>query len=465
MDFIDINCWDIASLENYFTTESREKNQGIFNETHLPIDKISVIKKPLQIQKDFISETEFLNLIILKTQIKANKKIYVIEGETGSGKSELCQWIEYNLVKDRVPILFTRTNTNIKQIFDKLSYHSNENYDVKGNLHIYDKENLINYIKTECNLYYDEQKARDFKIRELKGNFLPYFKKIIKNPEFFKSIRKNLLEYQNSNEKILKSYEPIKTTQLKSIIKKINIKLNEDRLLSFVSTVKMYLDNIFITRFGCSKDIIEILLKICEKYEKEGKRIVLIFEDITSMGMYKDQIFQFIFDKEIGNLDVIIGVTTGFVKENRLKESTFWDRTNGYLSLSSEKGYTYLLEANNANIVNLTLKYMQAIKKNCKICSEKAHCFEVFGEYLYPFTKDVLIKIYNNLIEENVPKRTPRLLLEKVQRKILFDKVFPFNNSFIKEISGYFLSTIREFRPDFVKIFDIFGRKKELDSS
>ena len=464
MDFIDRNCWDISLLENYFTTESRQKNHSIFNETHFPIDKISVIKKPLQIKKDFISETEFMNSIILATKIKANKKIYIIEGETGSGKSELCQWIEYNLVKKHVPLLFTRTNTNIKQIFDKLSEHSNEDYDVKGNLQIYDTENLINYIKTECRLHYDEQKAKDFKIRELKGNFLPYFRKIVENSAFYDSIKKNLLDYQNSDEKLLKSYEPIKTAQLKSIIKYLKIQLNDKRFLSFVAIVKMYLDNLFITRFGCSKDIVEILLNICDKYEKEDKRIVLIFEDITSMGMYKDQIFQFIFDKEIGNVDIIIGVTTGFVRENKLKESTYWDRTDGYFSLSSEKGYTYFLEENNENIINLTLKYMQAVKKNCEKCIEKSQCFEVFGEYLFPFTKDVLLKIYNNLIENNVPKRTPRLLLEKVQRKILYDKVFPFNNSFIKEISGHFLSTIREINPDFVKIFDIFGRENEKDN-
>lgn len=463
MNFINKNCWDKDLLEEYFTTESRQKNKEIFNETHLEIDKIYLLKKPLEYQADFISETEFLNLILLKTQIKAKKKIYIFEGETGSGKSELCQWIEYNLVKDRVPILFTRTNTNIKQIFNKLSEHSTEEYDVRGNLEVYDIENLINYLNNECKLYYDEQKSKDQKTRELKGNLLTYYRKIIEHQDFFNSIRKNLEEYQSSGEKLLKSYEPIKTTQLRAIIKDKNIRAqgeNAEKLLYFI---KIYLDTIFINRFGCKKDIQEILINISEKYEKERKRVVLIFEDITSMGIYKDQILQFIFDKAECEVDIIIGVTTGFVRENKIKESTKWDRTDAFLSLTSEKGFTYFLE-NNENIINLTLKYMRAIKKYCQNCSEKNDCFKIFGQYLFPFTKEVLIKIYKNLIDNNVQKRTPRLFLEKVQKKILYDKIFPFENSFIKEMSGFFLSTIRETSPDFIKVFDVFGEETKINN-
>ena len=79
------------------------------------------------------------------------------------------------------------------------------------------------------------------------------------------------------NQTLLKSYEPIKTSQLNSIIDDLNLNISDNLLDSFILSTKIYLDNLFINRFGCSRDLIEILVNICKIYEKNGKRIVLIF--------------------------------------------------------------------------------------------------------------------------------------------------------------------------------------------
>lgn len=465
MDFIDKNCWDINVLEDYFTTESRQKNETRFNETHLTIDKIQIIKNPPNISKSFISEEEFLKEVLLKTKIEADKKTYVFEGESGSGKSELCQWLEYSLSRhNRVPILFTRINTSIKQIFNKLSEHTGKNYKIEADLRVYQIKNLINFIKVKCELLHDEQINQPPVSREFQGDYLGFFKKIYESQEFIKFLKKNLKEYQSSESKLLKLYEPLKNNQIRSIIRRLKLRITNVDVDHFIPLIKKYLNKIFIKEFGSKEEINDILLSISKKYIEINKRVVLIFEDITSMGIYKDQILQFIFDKSVGKVDVVVGVTTGFVSENKLKESTYMDRADGFFSLTSEQGYTYFLEDNPENILKLTLKYMCAIKRNCENCEDNNQCFEIFGAYLFPFMEHSLIKIYENLIEDNVPKRTPRLFLEKVQKKILKDREFPFENPYIKEISGNFYSKTLETYPDIAKLFNVYGIEHEFDN-
>ncbi|MHA1249044.1 MAG: hypothetical protein ACTSRP_03540 [Candidatus Helarchaeota archaeon] len=466
MNFIEKNCWNRDDLDDYFTTESRQKDKTIFNETHLTIDKIRVIKKPLNISKEYISEIEFLNDILLNTKINDNKKTYIIEGETGSGKSEFCQWIEYNLPLDRVPILFTRTHTSIKQIFKKLSEYSGKDYQIEEDLTNFKIESLFKLLEAECELFYQSQKQKDKNSRVLRGKFLNYFEKIYRHKDFTFYIKQNLRKYQESKEKLLKIYEPIKLYQLKAIIEDLKFNLNEEEKIDLNKIIRSFLNELFIKRFASKEDITQILIDLSKQNIESGKRLVLIFEDITSMGIYKDQILQFIFDKSktAGKVDIIIGVTTGFVRENNLKMDTYMDRTDGYFTLTSEKGdYTYFLEDNKENIVKLTLKYMKAIKKNCQNCSEKKLCFKIFGEYLFPFTKKSLLEIYDHLIVDETPKRTPRLLLEKVQKKILYDRIFPFENPFIKEFSGYFTSEKIEIHPTLIKLFNIYGTEEHLE--
>jgi len=318
----------------------------------------------------------------------------------------------------------------------------------------------------ECELFHQKNQSQNRETRILKGDFLKFFKKICNHKNFQQSIQNNLGIYQKDREKLLKLYERIQFDQLRRIIEDLNFNISKEDLINLNTIIRSFLNTLFIRRFGSVENINQILIDLSEKYVKLGKRLVLIFEDITSMGIYKDQILQFIFDKGIGKCDVIVGVTTGFVRDNNLKKETYKDRTDGYFSLTSEDGkYTYFLETEEQNVISLTLKYMKAIKKKCEICKLKDDCFTIFGDYLFPFTRESLINIYKTLIEQNNPKRTPRLLLEKVQKKILYDKKFPFVNSFIKEIKGYFPSSIIEDFPEIVKLFNIYGEEIELENS
>jgi hypothetical protein len=115
-------CWKKEDVESYFTTESRDKNRGIFERTHLPIEKI-LVDFSKDVQKEFITEND-LRKLILNSVPEDHNRIFLIVGETGCGKSELCQWLEYNITdKVHIPLHISRSDTKIEDIAGILNSH------------------------------------------------------------------------------------------------------------------------------------------------------------------------------------------------------------------------------------------------------------------------------------------------------------------------------------------------------
>ena len=123
MAYSDYRCWDLDIVDKYIKTESRQKSPEIFDRTHLSIDRIkSDFCKPLP-DEEYVSEEQIQDLI-LASEPEDDNKIYLIVGETGSGKSELCQWLEYNINDEvHIPIHISRSTTSISKISSELDSH------------------------------------------------------------------------------------------------------------------------------------------------------------------------------------------------------------------------------------------------------------------------------------------------------------------------------------------------------
>lgn len=87
--------WDPALVRQVLTTESRQKARELFMRTHRPLRRIRV---DFCMERDlagrFMGEEEVYGLIA-GGPLEADNRLFLVVGEAGAGKSELCQWLEY----------------------------------------------------------------------------------------------------------------------------------------------------------------------------------------------------------------------------------------------------------------------------------------------------------------------------------------------------------------------------------
>ena len=89
--------WDPEVVEKFIKPESQQKEPEVFRETHVPISRIRAeILRPHDSSSEFVSEDDFRDAV-LKSELKDDNRIFIVKGEVGSGKSHLCQWLEYEI--------------------------------------------------------------------------------------------------------------------------------------------------------------------------------------------------------------------------------------------------------------------------------------------------------------------------------------------------------------------------------
>lgn len=95
-----------------FTTESRQKVCDLFLQTHRPFRYIRVdVCKAGHAGQTFVTE-EAVCAIIQAGPLDADNRLFFVVGEAGSGKSEVCQWLEYTVDRhQRLPIHIPRSMT------------------------------------------------------------------------------------------------------------------------------------------------------------------------------------------------------------------------------------------------------------------------------------------------------------------------------------------------------------------
>src|SRR5690349_4259076 len=109
--------WDDARIREVLTTESRQKARELFLQTHRPFQRIRLdFSKEDGCAGVFITE-EDLRLRVQSGPLSAHNRLFLIVGEAGSGKSELCQWLEYTADLDhRLPIHIPRSMTSAAHV-------------------------------------------------------------------------------------------------------------------------------------------------------------------------------------------------------------------------------------------------------------------------------------------------------------------------------------------------------------
>jgi hypothetical protein len=449
-------CWSENDVKLYFTTESREKNKEAFERTHLPIKKVYVdFSRDLPQGTTFITEEELKKLVI-SSSLEDYNRIFLIVGETGCGKSELCQWLEYNINDGlHVPVHISRSDTKMEDIARILNSHlpeelqepigSSELVNIPAGL-------IADFLVAKLRI----ELAQDKTIKDLDKKIL---EKLFNHEVFKGKLASDVAEYQQAVSTTGKERRLLilskKAFDFFPSVKNLSDAEETYRFVNKVitNTLKEYLK---------VSDVSEKLRLISEYYVKLGKRPVLLLEDLTSFSFLAEDLIDYLFDLAKGHFDVVIGWTTGF--ETGYRDYIFKapdaltymkERIRARLVLTDQNRSTFFMKD---SYKDLARKYLSAIKcGRCEIC-------QTDKESLYPFNSSCLDRVYDNMQEEGNPKQTPRIFLEFVLRRVLQSSEPPWKTfsqiPHLKLAPSLIGQTFQEFK-DFVDLVRWYGKDLE----
>ena len=426
---VDPTPWDDEVVRRYLTATAQQKDDPkTFYDTHLDIDRIYAKFLP-RYQDEFVTQEQFRDELV-DSPIDADIRTFIVRGETGSGKSQLCQWLDYELAgkgesegaPDRIPLHIKANQTNIEHIISTLAEPLGEDPEIRQ--------------VTEL----DAGKVAEAIITNLEAN--PGQKlaeanidRIIQEGNLQSMLTENIEDYQDGlQESDETDFDPNLIS--KDDYRDIALALGTDSVFHrnsdvFRQSLRDEIHRHFSHVIGVD-DFQGQLRDYAQRYVDElDKRPVIICEDVTTFSVLKEQLLDQIIQVESATYDIVLGYTTGFEQDdlqdalgNRGDEDALTylqDRSEGYLSLTQD-GVAYFL--NNSLSVDLVHKYMDVIKRESG--ADIDDTTEAAFDGLYPFNRAFIQMAYDRLLEDGSPRRTPRVLLQKVVRRVLLSEDPPY---------------------------------------
>lgn len=419
----DSRPWDDEVVRTYLTATAQQKDDPkTFYDTHLDIDQIYAKFLP-RYQDEFVTQEEFRDELV-DSPIDADIRTFIIRGETGSGKSQLCQWLDHELAgkgesegaPDRIPLHIKANQTNIEHIISTLAEPLGEDPEIRQVTEL-DAGKVAEAIITNLEAN-PGQKLADANID-----------RIIQKGNLQSMLASNIEDYQRGlDEGDETDFDPNLIS--KEDYRDIALALGTDSIFHenkqvFRQALRDEIHRHFSHVIGVD-DFQGQLRDYAQRYVEElDKRPVIICEDVTTFSVLKEQLLDQIIQVESATYDIVLGYTTGFEQDdlqdalgNRGDEDALTylqDRSEGYLSLTQD-GIAYFL--NNSLSVDLVHKYMDVIKRESGAGINEST--EAAFDGLHPFNRAFIQMAYDRLLEDGSPRRTPRVLLQKVVRRVLF---------------------------------------------
>jgi len=124
--------WDDDEVDHFITSEAHTatKTPEQFKETHVDINRIYAdTLTPIGVSGDFVTQEDILESITA-SKLDDPNRIFIVRGEPGSGKSQLCEWTKYQIngygddddgIEDYVALHVSRSQTRMDQIINVLT--------------------------------------------------------------------------------------------------------------------------------------------------------------------------------------------------------------------------------------------------------------------------------------------------------------------------------------------------------
>jgi len=431
---------DILELTFEEVSYLRGKKKKLFWATHTPMI-LEWMNPRTSSDNNIVTESEIYeilksSLLNKSTDDKNNKSIILINGDTGTGKSELCAFISLSLQRD------------LKDKFFFLPIEKDQSW-----LEIYSKT-LVNKYFEFFGEELNEAKSFDLIETEIKNdsNSLNRISSGLAVDILNKLMERNIIKIENTPTKILEKAIPIS----EYLVKKLGILFSpesegkQDKARKFnifnVDIIKKFKDQNFILqkevlnideltremniilndsikqKFNI-RGINEILKTFHQKLTEQGsqKKILLIIEDYGLMGNDSIQFKNFMITDPYQSFDFLIAGTEDMI--NPLIDSTTKERGKIYsTSIAHNKETLFLTKQ---SVVDFIGKYISFFKKNLSSCINCKNDFKC-QERLYPFSKFFLERIFLNLEGKDIQPRS----FIKIIADILISfkgKIYPFD--------------------------------------
>lgn len=414
--------WDDEAVNQYLTLKPPQLSEDDFGRIHHPIDKILVeyLQTPVA-NEEFISEEEFRDTIIRADLMELNR-IIIVEGEVGGGKSHLFTWLRHELgdtaadgQSDRMAVQVTHGTQSVIDILVELS----NLVDVDSqSATIYefdeiDPEALAEALVANLQAFGAGQ-LDTFSEKEITA--LTEFR--VNEPDLTDIIEENIRTYQSDSaskvDSVLELIDREEYRQLRKIA--LGVPPSEQGF----ELLRTELNNHLFRLLGVT-DLHHRLSSISDAAIAEGFRIVLLCDDISTLGVFRDSLLEYGIQPQSGHFDIVVGCPTGwFHEKQRNEKDDFYtyiqDKSKGYFQISDHQGDSYFLSKETA--VSFVERYVQAIQSESNEGLTDTVRPESFGG-LYPFNASFVRRLYMHLQQEGVQRRTPRLLLRAIRECLL----------------------------------------------
>lgn len=434
--------WSNDTVRQYLTAEAHQKSKEEFERTHIDIDKLRAdYLFPHPTNDEFVTQEEFRDAI-LKSDTEDDNRIFILRGETGSGKSQLCQWLEYQIGHDvdsgmddtHVALHVSRSQTRVKDIIEILTEPLEMDIDVRdvGGL---DPEKVANAMLANLEAY--NPMLESFTEEEIQA----LVEDRPQSTDLREILEENVQEYQEAV--LSDEEEDIPDLITEDDYKKLSMAAfgEAEGGDTIFPALQSFLDRELSSKLGVG-DFQQQLKEISDEYVDQGLRPVLICEDLTTFSVLKEQLLDHIFQLDSGHYDVVLGWTSGWEKDNvetalgtnEDAQTYMKDRAEGYLSTTDDTGQAYFLT--DEVTVELARKYLSVIREDSDASVDIEIPEEDF-DGLYPFNAEFVKRAYENLVQDGNERRTPRLLLMRIVRECLTSTRPPFEaiggNPYVKQ--------------------------------
>jgi hypothetical protein len=435
--------WDDDEVDHFITSEAhtKKKTPEQFRETHVDIDRIYAdTLTPLGVSGDFVTQENFLDAVTASNLDDPNR-IFILRGEPGSGKSQLCEWTKYQIngygedeegIEDYVALHVSRSQTRMDQIIDVLTEPLDVDTDVR-NIDDLDPEDAASAIVEYMRGIWSTEHLTEAELSELTENRGG-------ESDLRAIFAKNIRDYQDALE--TRDENPDFNLLTRTDYRDLRLQLSfGDKLTENKDVLYSVLKNEaheYLSR-NLVGDFKEQLQEYSEMYQEQGIRPVLICEDLTTFSVLKEQLLDHIFELSSSNYDIVLGWTVGWEQDNiddalaREDAATYMKgRAEGFLTMTDENGEAYFLDDDAS--VALARSYLNAIKRNSNVDGAPDDVEAAFDD-MYPFNERFVHVAYRQLNDEGSNRKTPRLLLLRVVKHCLKSSLPPYeamkSNSFV----------------------------------
>ncbi|GAB4199192.1 MAG: hypothetical protein OHK0022_19230 [Roseiflexaceae bacterium] len=411
---IDPVCWEPERVREVLTTESRQKARTLFLRTHRPFQRIWVdFCKESGTTGTFIDE-ERLRAIVAAGALDAHNRLFFVVGEPGSGKSELCQWLEYTADQTHhIPVHIPRSMTSAAHV-TALLRRSLATVDETALRHAPVAAQAAHTALSATVLLYEQG------VPELAP--VDHWADLLAS-----DVLRGLLQAYLLAAGTVQAGPLLTDTQIQTLCQASGLTVEPQHFSATARALRRLLERALEQTLWLG-DMRDLLARLARRAVAAGRRPLLLLEDITAFQLLGDRLLDYLLDLSNGHFDAVIGITTGYERTQIAGASLAHDLTHIHhrlrarFVLTDEQGRAYGLEE---DLVEFVRGYLRAVRPDCHACPLHSECTAAFGLDLYPFTETALLRALRNLQEEGNPRQTPRLFLEHVLGAALLSKESP----------------------------------------